>query len=61
MAVEEVTQELTNTNNLSEAFVVDAIGSVGVEQLVEGFYKNMGAAFRRQGKGSYAPFLSRLL
>jgi hypothetical protein len=50
-AVEEVTQELTNRHNLSEAFVVDAIGSVGVEQLVEGFYKSMAAAFRKQGKG----------
>lgn len=50
-AIEEVIQQLTKSNNLSEAFVVDAIGSVGVEQLVEGFYKNMGAAFRRRGKG----------
>lgn len=50
-AIEEEIQTLTNKNSLSEAFVVDAIGSVGAEQLVERFYRSMGSLFRRNGKG----------
>ena len=50
-AVEKEIQKLTGDNHISEAFIVDAIGSVGTEQMVEQFHQQMGALFRRRGKG----------
>lgn len=44
-------ENLTRANKLSEAYVVDAAGSAGAEQLVEGFHKGMERIFRSKGKG----------
>ncbi len=49
--IDDVIETLTQGNNLSEGFVVDTIGSVGTEQLVERFHKIMEGALRRNGKG----------
>jgi hypothetical protein len=49
--IDDEIHTLTQDNNLSEGFVVDAIGSVGTEQLVERFHRMMEVEFRRNGKG----------
>lgn len=49
--IDDEIHTLTRDNNLSEGFVVDAIGSVGTEQLVESFHRMTEAGFRKQGKG----------
>lgn len=49
--VDEEINRLTSKNKLSDAFVVDAAGSAGAEQMVEAFHKGMEKVFRSQGKG----------
>jgi Vitamin B12 dependent methionine synthase, activation domain len=42
---------LTDNRSISDAYIVDAVGSVGVEQLVEGFQGAMESVFRTRNKG----------
>ncbi len=49
--VDEEIHRLTSKNKLSDAFVVDAVGSAGAEQLVETFHNGMARVFRSRGKG----------
>jgi cobalamin-dependent methionine synthase I len=49
--VDEEIDRLTSKNKYSDAFVVDATGSAGAEQLVEAFHQGMEKFLRTQGKG----------
>jgi cobalamin-dependent methionine synthase I len=48
--IEEQIDGLTQLNRLAEAFVVDALGSAGIEHAVELFYTALEDHFRLQGK-----------
>lgn len=42
---------LSENGSMSEAYILDAVASVGVEQLVDRFHKEMGSFFRNEGRG----------
>jgi hypothetical protein len=48
--IEKEVDKLTEENRLSDAFILDAMGSVGVENLVEQFYQRMLVDYRSQGR-----------
>jgi hypothetical protein len=50
-AIDLEIRRLTQNNCLSDAFIIDTMGSVAVEQLVERFYQLMRSYFINQGKG----------
>lgn len=54
--VEHEIGHLSDGGKLSEAYIVDAIASVGTEQTVEGFQSNMRDGLRRYGKGTTLRF-----
>ena len=49
-AIDFEISRLTQNNCLSDAFIVDSMGSVAVERLVERFYQQMRFYFIQQGK-----------
>jgi hypothetical protein len=49
--IEEVIESLTDKNKYSDAFVVDALGSVGAEYLVDRFHKQMELHLKKLAKG----------
>jgi hypothetical protein len=49
--IEGAIERLNEEGNVSDAYIVDAMGSVGVERAVEKFHLAMERVFRNQGKG----------
>ena len=49
--VESQTKRLMEENRLSEAYILDAMGSVAVENMVETFHRRMMTKYEMEGKG----------
>jgi hypothetical protein len=49
--VESQTKRLMEENRLSEAYILDAMGSVAVENMVETFHRRMMTKYETEGKG----------
>ncbi|MGD9034273.1 MAG: vitamin B12 dependent-methionine synthase activation domain-containing protein [Desulfobacteraceae bacterium] len=54
--VESQTKRLMEENRLSEAYILDAMGSVAVENMVEKFHRRMMSKYEMEGKGVTLPF-----
>jgi len=49
-SIEKEIVRLTNENRLSDAYILDSMGSVAVENMVEQFYQGMKAQHKTEGK-----------
>lgn len=54
--IEQETERLTKRGKVSEAFVVEAIGSAGIENTVDRFQKNILTQVKTHGKGTTLRF-----
>jgi cobalamin-dependent methionine synthase I len=54
--IEAEINKLSRRNQFSDAYIVDAIGSVGVEQIVEQFNRQLDSNLRYVGNGVTLPF-----
>ena len=48
--------DLMNENRFSEAYILDAMGSVAIENMVERFHKRESEKYKRENKGITLPF-----
>jgi hypothetical protein len=49
--IEKEIKRLTDENHLAGAYILDAMGSLAVESVVEKFYQRMSAKYRAEGRG----------
>ena len=54
--IEKEIKKLTNRNRLSEAYIVESLGSVAIENMVEQFHTQYGSYLKLIDKGATLPF-----